>query len=391
MNVATLPRTAPRVRVRHSILHVVDTLEFGGLERMVADIACAQRGHGHDVAVFSLTGAGDLGAEIARAGVEVVEGGKRGGFDLAMLARLRSAILRVGADVVHTHNFVPNYYAALAITSVLRSRPALVNTCHNMGTRLAGPRLRRLYRLSLLRTARVAGVGDGVARHLVERGLAPAARTVAVRNGVRMPPQADADARRSARAALGIGDHALLLGTVGRLVELKNHRLLLDQVAPLAADFPALQLVLVGDGPLRDELRAQARALGIDARVHFTGARDDVGRLLPALDAFVLPSRTEGLSIALLEACAAGLPVVASAVGGNPEIIEDGRTGLLFPSEDGAALEAALRRLLADHTLCAGLGRAARTWVEDHASLAAVRADYDAFYAQALGSAVRHG
>ncbi|HEY4529603.1 MAG TPA: glycosyltransferase [Luteimonas sp.] len=387
----TLPRTVAHAHLRHSILHVVDTLEFGGLERMVADIACAQREHGHAVAVFSLTGAGDLGPEIARSGVEVIEGGKRGGFDLAMLARLRTAILRAGAHVVHTHNFVPNYYAALAIAGVLRRRPALVNTCHNMGTRLAGPRLRRLYRLSLLRTARVAGVGEGVARHLVERGLTPRRRTVAVRNGVRMPPQADAAARRAARSALGIGDGALLLGTVGRLVELKNHRLLLDQVAPLAADFPRLRLVLIGDGPLREELQARTRALGIDSRVHFTGARDDVARLLPALDAFVLPSRTEGLSIALLEACAAGLPVVASAVGGNPEIIEDGHTGLLVPSDDAAALQAGLRRLLADDALRHRLGCAARAWVNAHASLAAVRTDYDALYAQALGSAVECG
>jgi len=200
-----------------------------------------------------------------------------------------------------------------------------------------------------------------------------------------MPPPADATAKRAARDALGIGQDAVLLGCVGRLVGLKNHRLLLGQVAPLARDIPALELVLIGDGPLGDELRAHAQALGIAGRVHFAGTRDDVDRLLPALDAFVLPSRTEGLSIALLEACAAGLPVVASAVGGNPEIIEDGRTGLLFPDDDGDALLATLRTLLADAPLRDRLGRDARAWVERHASLAAVRADYDAVYAQALG------
>src|SRR5690606_40112961 len=103
--------------------------------------------------------------------------------------------------------------------------------------------------------------------------------------------------------------------------------------------------------------------LGMEARVRFAGARSDVGRLLPALDAFVLPSRTEGLSIALLEACAAALPVVASDVGGNPEIIRHGATGLLFPSDDGPALQAALRCLLADPPLRLSLGRAARAWV----------------------------
>lgn len=390
MNTATLD-TAPRAGrgARLSILHVVDALEFGGLERMVADISAAQRSHGHAVAVFSLTGPGELGPVIARAGVEVIDGGKRRGFDLALLARLRAAITRLDADIVHTHNFVPNYYAALANAAAWPRRPALVNTCHNMGARLAGARLRRLYRLSLMRTAGVAGVGEGVARHLVERGLSPRARTVAVRNGVRMPARVCTESRAAARAALGIDPGALVLGSVGRLVALKNHRLLIEQVARLSREFPALQLLLVGDGPMRAGLEAQARASG--APVRFAGARDDVEALLPALDAFVLPSHTEGLSIALLEACATGLPSVASHVGGNPEIIADGVTGLLFPDDDGDALAAALRRLLADPALRAPMGEAARAWVAANASMPALRADYDAFYARALGRAVECG
>lgn len=378
---ASMPATGDGGRL--SILHVVDTLEFGGLERVVADLSSAQRAHGHAVSVFSLTGAGDLGPSLKDAGVQVLEGGKRHGLDLALLSRLRRAASGMQADIVHTHNFVPNYYAALALMTIARRRPVLVNTCHNMGSRLAGARLRRLYRLSLARTARVAGVGTGVADHLVAMGLVPRARIDAVRNGVHMPPVPDTPARARGRAALGLDDDAIVVGCVGRLVALKNHRLLLDQVPALALAFPRLQVVLVGDGPMRDELQAHAAALGIEARVHFTGARSDVDRLLPALDVFVLPSRTEGLSIALLEACAQALPIVASRVGGNPEIVRHGSTGLLFDSDDGDALRASLRCLLTDDVLRRALGDAARAWVDTHASMPALRAGYDAFYAKA--------
>ncbi|MGY0611404.1 glycosyltransferase [Luteimonas sp. A501] len=370
---------------RLSILHVVDSLECGGLERVVADLSVAQRDHGHSVAIFSLTDAAGLGPELAAAGIDVIEGGKRPGFDLGPLARLGRAMADRRIGIVHSHNFVPNYHAALALALPGRARAALVNTCHNMGARLSRPRLRALYRLSLMRTARVAGVGDQVAHHLVEQRLAPASRVAAVRNGVPVA-RAPGDAERAAaRGALGLAADALVIGCVGRLVELKNHRLLLEQVPALAAMFPDLRVLLVGDGPMRMVLEEQARALGIAERVQFTGARDDVARLLPAMDVFALPSRTEGLSIALLEACAAALPVLASDVGGNPEIVCHGGTGLLFQSDDGAALRAALAQLLSDRALRASLGAAARAWVVASASIEAMRASYDALYAEAIG------
>lgn len=383
----SLPDGVPR-RV-HSVLHVVDSLETGGLERVVVDLAIAQRDHGHRVAVFSLTDTAGLGPELEAAGIPVIAGGKRAGFDLRLLSRLRGAVDAQGADIVHSHNFVPSYQAALAIAAWLRARAVLVNTCHNMGGRLARPRLRLLYRLSLARTARVAGVGRQVAEHLVASRLAPAGRVSAVRNGVPLPPAATATSRSQARAALGLPADALVVACVGRLVPLKNHRLLLDQVQELAAAFPRLHVVLLGDGPEREALERQALSLGIAQRILFAGTRRDVSTLLPGIDVFALPSLTEGLSIALLEACAAGLPVVASAVGGNPEIVRHGQTGLLVPVDDGDALRAALLRILGDRPLRHALGLAARDWVTAHASIDAMRRSYDRLYADALAG-TRH-
>ena len=361
---------------------MLDSLETGGLERVVVDLAIAQRDHGHRVVVFSLTGTTGLGPELHAAGIDVIAGDKRRGIDLRLVARLRAAIAGLRADIVHSHNFVPNYQAALAL--VPRPRAALVNTCHNMGSRLVQPRLRLLYRLSLARTACVAGVGQQVADNLVAQGLARAERVSAVRNGVPLPPAADAAGRAEARTRLGLPADALVVGCVGRLVALKNHRLLLDQVPTLARAFPRLHVLLLGDGPERAALERQAQALGIAGRIHFAGSRSDVQRLLPAMDVFALPSLTEGLSIALLEACAAGLAVLASDVGGNPEIVRDAATGLLFPTNDGDALRAGLSRLLDDAPLRRALGLAARDWVVANASIDAMRRRYDALYAAAL-------
>ena len=368
------------------IVHVVDSLELGGLERVVTDLAIDQAGAGHRVVVFTLAGGGGFEADLAAAGVPVVVGGKQHTLDTGVLRALRRAVIDGNADIVHAHNFVPNYYAALALAWPSGRRRVLVNTCHNMGSRLSNRRLRWLYRLSLACTARVAMVGQQVFDHYVEAGFVKPERAEVVLNGIPITRHAAGPgARAAARAALGLSPDAMVIGSVGRLVTLKHHRLLLVQMVELAASHPAVELVLIGEGPLRAELEALAEALGISDRVYFPGARDDVAQLLPALDIFALPSLTEGLSIALLEACAAGLAIVATSVGGNPEIIADGRNGRLVPPDDGAAMRIALAALLDDAALRARFGAAARDWVAAHGSIEAMRRHHDNFYACARG------
>lgn len=362
------------------ILHVVDTLAYGGLERVVSDLAIAQSAHGHRVEVFSINATDGFRATLEAAGVPVRVGGKRGTFDLRVLRALRRCIVDGRVDTVHTHNFVPSYYA-VAATRLLAKPPAIVNTCHNMGARLSNRRLRWLYRWSLRHTARIALVGRQVRDSLVAMGVVEPGKADVVLNGVPVP--ASTGEPSLARARLGIAQDALVIGCVGRLVELKNQRLLLDALPGLVAAHPALKAVVVGDGPLRPELQARIEALGLDDRVHLAGPRGDVLDLLPGFDLFVLPSRTEGLSIALLEACAAGLAVVATDVGGNPEIISDGQTGRLVPSDDLPALRNALDALLRAPDARARLGKAARDWVRLNGSVDAMRQHYDAAYARA--------
>lgn len=369
------------------ILHVVDSLEFGGLERVVTDLAIAQQARGHNVGVLSILDTRGFRDVLEAAGIPVDVAGKQSAMDLSVLRRIRDVVRARHVDVVHTHNFVPNYYAAAA-TRFAGGRHVLVNTCHNMGSRLAGRKLRWLYRISLRATARVALVGDMVRDHLVATGIVPAARATAVFNGIptaRFGP--DPLRRALARTALGVSPDTVLLGCVGRLVELKNHRFLLERMPALCRVHPGIALVLVGGGPLEDELRAHADALGLGDRVRILGARTDTAELLSAMDVFVLPSLTEGLSIALLEACAAGLPVVATAVGGNPEIVTDAVTGRLVEPGDAGALHDALLELATDAGMRHRLGDSARRWVEAHGSVEAMQQCYHALYLDALDGA----
>lgn len=368
--------------VRRRLMHVVDSLEIGGLERVVTDLVVAQKARGHQVSVFSINATEGFRAELQAQGIEVRVGGKTRGFDLRVLRALRHAA--ADADVVHAHNFTPNYYAATALLGLPRS-PVLVGSCHDMGARLSNRKLRLMYRWSLRRTAAVAMVGQQVYERYIQTGFVQPERALTVLNGIPVERFVSTPQRRErARALLGLGADEVVIGCVGRLVELKNHALLIGVLPALRRRHPRLKLVIVGYGALESQLKAQAQHLGVGAEVLITGQRTDVADLLPAFDVFALPSRTEGLSIALLEACATGLAVVATEVGGNPEIIHDGTTGLLVPSDDAVALETALDALLSDASRRASLGQQAQAWVSAHASVTALADAYDRFYARAL-------
>jgi glycosyltransferase involved in cell wall biosynthesis len=191
---------------------------------------------------------------------------------------------------------------------------------------------------------------------------------------------ADGETRRAARAALGIDADAPVVGTVGNFTVKKDQARLLDAAARLVDEHPGLRVVLVGDGPLEHELRAHAERLGLADATVFTGSRDDVYALLPAFDLFALSSRFEGLPIALLEAMACGVPPVVTRVGGIPEVVTDGRDGVLVDPGDTEGLATALGKLLADptrrHELATNAAERARAFDLAHA-VRRIEAVYD--------------
>jgi len=228
-------------------------------------------------------------------------------------------------------------------------------------------------------------VGKQVHQKHIALGTMPAHRADVVLNGIPVAQfTPDAQARSRARQSLGIDDKALVIGCVGRLVPLKNHHRMIAVLPGLLARHPQLQLVLIGSGERELALKQQVEELGLGAHVLMAGHRADVSRLLAAFDIFALPSQTEGLSIALLEACATGLAIVATEVGGNPEIIHQRDTGLLIPPDDNDALAQALDALLSQADLRQQLSQAAQHWVRDHGSVEALADAYDGVYAAAL-------
>ncbi len=334
-----------------SIVHILSSFGVGGGERVALDLAIGQRARGHRVSVISFAPPPDgaMAAEFRAAGIAMERVIKHDGIDIRLVPRLTRALLRLRADIVHTHNPNPLIYAAPAARLV---RAVLVHTKHGVNAGSRGQlALRRLS--ARLVDAFVAVSEATAAQALVTHDVA-AARLHTIPNGIRLERYApDPEARAAARVELGLGD-AWVVGTVGRLDPNKHQIALVRALAPQLSS--RLRLVIVGDGPSRGELDAAVAALPDPRWVVLTGPRMDVPRLMPAFDVFALPSKSEGLPLVVPEAMAASLPVVATAVGGLPSVIEHGVTGLLVPADDEAALATALGQLADDRELARAMG-----------------------------------
>ena len=339
------------------VAHVLPSFGLGGQERVALCLATEQRSSGHRALAVSLAPLpeGPLAAEFRRAGIEPLTVPKRGrGLDLSLPARLAEEFSKNRVTVVHAHNPQSLIYAALAGKAAAAT---VVYTCHGQSS-LAPGRL-WLTRLASLAIDAYVGVSPRIVARARCHHECPESKLQVIENGVDLSAfRPDADARREVRAELGLPEAAWVVGTVGRLVADKNPELLLRAALPLLG--PDARLVFVGDGPLAPSLKALAACHPTGTCVSLLGARHDVPRLLAAFDVFALSSRTEGLPLALLEAMSVGLPIVATAVGGVPDVVRDGWSGRLVPSGDETALREVLTQLRSDPTAAAEMGRRAR-------------------------------
>ncbi len=226
-------------------------------------------------------------------------------------------------------------------------------------------------------------LGDWLAAHVRVRRE----KLVCVPNGVRLDLFENAPCREDALRAFNLPAHATVIGSVGRHDPAKDYGGLLRAFAQLCGDHSDAHLLLVGAGAEHESLLAQAAQLGVSDRTHFAGWSDDLPLAFAAIDVFVLPSVTEGMSNALLEAMAAGLPCIGTAVGGNGEVIEHGETGFLVEPRDPGALAESIAPLIADAGLRARLGAAGRRRVESHFTLPRMIARYEELYL----SLIEHG
>jgi glycosyltransferase involved in cell wall biosynthesis len=320
-------------------------------------------------------GEGDLFGVFQRRGLDVVRvGGLRRGLglgDLFVRRRLARELAAFAPDVVHTHASKAGALGRSALRGASFARTARVHTFHGHVLEgyfpaLVARRLVAVERRLAEVTDRIVAVSHATADDLVRLGVAREEQLVVIQPGLELGELLALDLeRRSAgatllRASLGVRAEDFLVGVVGRLAEVKQPLVALEVFALLAPRHPDLAVAFVGDGELRGVLTHAIQALpeGVRARVHLLGAREDISLVLGALDALLLASRSEGLPVALIEAAAAGLPVVARAVGGVGELVVDGRTGYL--AADTNELAFGLERLLGARGAARAMGARAR-------------------------------
>ena len=320
-------------------MQLVLSLSPGGTERLVIEI-CRRLGPSVDSTVCCLDKAGEWAPQLTGAGVPVFALERRPGFHPSLALRVARLIDRHEIDVVHCHHYSPFVYGALAkVLTGLKRRVRLVFTEHGRLSN-APPSAKRRWVNPLLAMVpgQVCAVSADLKRHMVAEGFPPD-RIHVLYNGIDPGELPGEDERLRARTALGIPRDAYVVGAAGRLDPVKNLPALVDAHAAVAQHKPGARLVIIGSGPMQAELESQARARGIADAVHFTGYRADVRALMAACDSYVNCSTYEGVSLTILEAMAAGLPVVATRVGGNPEVVVDGETGVLVPIGSPALTE----------------------------------------------------
>ncbi|HZB92954.1 MAG TPA: TIGR03088 family PEP-CTERM/XrtA system glycosyltransferase [Stellaceae bacterium] len=370
------------------ICHIIYRLAVGGLENGLVNIINNLPDEDYRHAIICVTQSTDFRRRLRRDDVEIREVGKRPGNDLAAYGRMWRVLRHLQPDVVHTRNLPA---LDMILPAWLARVPRFVHSEHGLDLiEIDGrhARYNTLRRLSRLAVDRYVTVSADLERWMRQEIGVPPARLQTIYNGVdteRFAPTGDDP------AVLPPGfdpPGALVLGTLGRLDPLKNQIALAQAFCEALARRPELRrrlrLVIVGDGALRREVEAALAAGNALELAWLPGFRDDTPRIYRALDLFVLPSLREGISNTILEAMASGRPVLATRVGGTPEIVPDGVVGRLVPPADPAALAAAILDYADDRALLRRHGEAARAHVLARFSLAAMIASYDRLYRSLL-------
>jgi glycosyltransferase involved in cell wall biosynthesis len=345
------------------VVHLAASPFVGGIETQLLGLI----GHlpeGYRSAVLSFSERGlcrPLLEAASRLGAEAVELTHNAPQYHAAVNEIAGHLRRLGADVLCCHGYKPD---VLGLFAARRAGVPVVSVSHGWTAATLKVRLNEtIDRLCLLGMDRVVCVSEAQARRVRRAGV-PARRVMAIHNAVAAGPDMENDSTARAEVLrLFPEPPRLVVGTAGRLSPEKGFGVLVEAAAIVARANPDVGFIHFGDGPLRAGLTARIAALGLERRFALAGFRIDVRLLLPGLDLFALPSYIEGLPVAVLEAFAAGLPLVATAVGGTPEVVEDGVSGRLVPAGDPAALSEAIARLLADPHARRAMGRRGRARV----------------------------
>ena len=347
-----------------NILHVISKLPVGGVENQLLMILRKYDRKKLSPLVCSLSDKGEIGKEIEESGIEVIPLNKlRHRFDWTIVKDIYTLIRTRDIKIVRTHQYHANLYGRLA--AWLAKVPCIIASVHNVYT--IDKKIHRIIINKFLARCgdKVVAVSGTVKRDILTYDGLAEDKVSVIYNGIDTDRFLNLNGSLI-RSKLGISSEAPVVGTVGRLTLQKGQKYLIDAVSTLREKFPQIVLLFVGDGPLRDELGNHIRALGIDKNAILLGTRRDIPQLLSAMDIFVLPSLWEGLGTALIEAMAAGKPVIATDIPPLREIVNSEKVGILVPIKDSKAIASSIELLLCNSALAENLGKSAKERVLSH-------------------------
>jgi glycosyltransferase involved in cell wall biosynthesis len=332
------------------VLHVESGMRYYGGARQVAYIV-------EGLSVLGVTNilASPIGADIANevgSWAEVHQISMRGDIDIGMAWRLAKLIRTIRPDIVHLHSRRgADVWGGIA--AKMTGTPCVLSR------RVDNPEPHWLVALKYRLYDHVITISEGIREVLLSEGL-ESHRVSCVRSAVDATPYLAQSDRSEMRHEFGLPQDAIVIGMVAQLIPRKGHRYLIEAIELLRKDYPHLRVVLFGRGALQPELEKEINSLKLDNVIHFAGFRTDLPRWLGALDILAHPADMEGLGVSLLQASAAGVPIIASRAGGMPEAVSDGVSGVLIQPGDVTALVVSLRRLLDDEALRRQMGEAGR-------------------------------
>ena len=364
------------------VLHIIPTFGIGGAERLVVNLLENLNRERFEVAACSLYGKRNTIFEhqLEEQGITIYYLGKHKGLDLRMIPRLCHLFKLVKPDIVHTHLSVLRY---ALIPIILCRIPARFHTVHNIAQKeVDGPgKIMDWLAFHLGRVIPIS-ISQAVARTV--RKLY-GKRTIIIYNGIPTEEFQRSNAVRAVwRKKEGIKDSEVVLIHIGRFSPQKNHHLLIEAFNKAIKECSDLKLLLVGDGELRSGIEKLVKKKGLDQDIRFLGLHQDIPELLAASDIFILSSDWEGFGLVIAEAMAAGKPVIATAVGGVSELVEDGKTGLLVPPQNASALSQAIIQLADSPSLRKSMGREGQKIARERFDINLITKQYEKLYLQTL-------
>lgn len=360
------------------VLHVINSMRVGGAEKLIYDMFEEYNKEKFQFELCCLRQIGPLARKLEREGHKAHCVNIRHNLDFPVVFKLARLMRKERIDVVHTHLALSDFYGRCA--AALAGTPVLISTCHNF----EDWRRHRLYNLIDRWTAafadRITAVCNGVAQDIIEKAKISEAKILVIHNGVIVTKFSDKDKSGAMREIIGTPRETPVVGSIGRLAEQKGFSDFLLMAGEILREGQSVAFVLVGDGPLRETLEAQAADLGIHKHVRFLGIREDIEALLAGMDIYVNSSRWEGLPVTILEAMAAEKPVVSYEVGGVPEAIEHEVCGILCSAGDYRSLARAVSNLLKNKEKAKRLGELAKERVTELFSLEHMTREFESLY-----------